>query len=121
MSTTPDRAATKSSLGRGFTLIAIGSGWLLTVWNVVPGVNWIWIAALGLAGLVPVVVGGLNKMTAFGAGFMIASSFGSILRQSESISANIEIPALVIVAGVLIVLVTLLPIRPPAWVKVVHQ
>lgn len=114
------RSMTKSVLGMGFTLMLIGCGWLLTVWNVVPGVNWIWIAALGMAGLVPVALGGLNKVTAFGGGFMIAASFASLLRQMEKISINVEVPALVVTAGVLMVLIALAPIKPPEWARMVH-
>lgn len=115
------RSMTKSALSMGVVLMLIGSGWLLTVWKVVPGVNWIWIAALGMAGLVPVALGGLNKVTAFAAGFMVAASFASLLRQMEKISINVEVPALVVVAGLLIVLITILPTKPPEWAKVVHK
>jgi hypothetical protein len=120
-SATLAKSAMKSALGMGATLLLIGSGWLLTVWDVVPGVNWIWIAALGLAGLVPVALGGFNKVTAFGAGLMIACSFASILRQRGHISVNVEVPALVVVAGLLMVLVTVLPIKPPPWGAIVQK
>lgn len=104
---------TRGAVGFGISLVVIGTGWLLTETGVVPGVNWIWITALAISGLVPVWAAGLNKLTAFMAAFMVLASFASLLRQMGKLSVNHEVPGLVIAAGALLVLVTLLPIPTP--------
>jgi len=107
----PTRKLIRTAVGCGLALVIVGTGWLLTVMKVVPGVNWVWIAALALTGLMPIATAGLNKVTAFGGVFMIVASFASLLRQMDVLSINHEVPGLVIAAGILLVLVAVLPIR----------
>jgi hypothetical protein len=57
----------------------------------------------------------VDKLTVVVVPLLILASIASVLRQTGRISANYEIPALVIAAGLLILLSHLLPVPPPAW------
>jgi hypothetical protein len=97
-------------------MITLGVGWLLTVHNVLPGVNWIWILGLAVTGLLILLLGGIDKATFVIGPFLIASTFFSLMRQTGRISIDTEAPSLVIVFGALMLLAMLLPIRVPAWI-----
>src|SRR6476646_6026948 len=83
-------------------LIALGTAWLLNNVGVMPGVNWVW--TLGLAAVAVVIVGasGVDKVTVVIVPLLILASIGSVLRQTGRISANYEVPSLVIAGGILI-------------------
>ena len=91
-------------------------GWLLTVHNVLPGVNWVWILGLAVTGVLILVVGGVDKVTFVIGPLLIASTFFSLLRQTGRISIDTEVPSLVIAFGTLMLLAKLLPLRVPAWI-----
>ena len=90
-------------------MLAVGAGWLLTELDVVPRVNWIWTLGLGGVGLLAFVVGGLDKVTIVVGPFFILAAGLSVLRQTGDLRPEIEVPVLVIAAGVL-----LLVARSPA-------
>jgi len=98
-------------------IIALGVGWLLTTMNVLPGVNWVWISALGAAGLLALALGGLDRVTIVVGPILLVASFFSLLRQTGRLSAEIEVPCLVIAIGVLLLLSRVLPLREPAWLQ----
>ncbi len=97
-------------------IIVLGVGWLLTVHGIVPGVNWVWTLGLAAAGVLTLVAG-IDKVTIAVGPFLIIATFFSILRQRGLISVDTEVPCMVIVAGVLLLLARLLPIRSPTWLK----
>jgi hypothetical protein len=86
-------------------LITVGVGDLLTVWGIVPEVDWIWTLGLALAGILAFAIGGFNKVTAAVGPFFILASFLSLLRQTGRLDVNTEVPILVIAAGVLLLVV----------------
>ena len=96
-------------------LIALGTAWLLNNLGVMPGVEWIW--TLGLASVAVVIIGisGLDKLTVVVVPLLILASIASVLRQTGRLSANYEIPGLVIAAGLLVLVSHLSPLPPPAW------
>ena len=96
-------------------IIGLGVGWLLTAHNVLPGVNWIWLLALGIVGVLVIAVGGFDKVTLVVGPFLIAGTIFSLLRQTGHISIDTEVPALVIFLGVLLLLVRVLPVPAPKW------
>jgi len=104
------------SLAAPILIITLGLGWLLTNHNVLPGVNWVWILGLAAAGVLILVIGGIDKVTFVIGPFLIASTFFSLLRQTGRISVDTEVPVLVIVFGALMLLSKLLPIPIPAWI-----
>jgi len=96
-------------------LITLGVGWLLTTLGVMPQIDWVWTLGLGVVGIVAFALGGVNKVTIVIGPLFLVASFLSILRQTGRLKIDIEIPVLVIVAGVLL-LVAHLPVVPtPSW------
>jgi hypothetical protein len=97
-------------------LITVGSGWLLTTVGVAPGVDWVWTLFLAILGLLAFVVGGFDKVTAVVGPFLILASCLSLLRQTGRLTLDVEIPILVILAGVLILIAHLPKIPAPKWI-----
>jgi hypothetical protein len=106
----------KKTLILPLLLITVGTGWLLTTMGVAPGVNWIWTLGLAIVGLTAFVVSGFDKVTIVIGPFMIIASCLSLLRQTGRLEFDVEIPLLVILAGVLILLARLPAIPLPKWI-----
>ena len=96
-------------------MIAVGAGWLLTANDVIPGVNWTWVLALAVIGILVLATHGFDKVTTVVGPFLIASTIFSLLRQTGRISADTEAPCLLILAGVLMVISCSLRIPAPRW------
>ena len=105
----------KKTLLLPILLITVGVGWLLTTLGVALGIDWVWTLALAVVGLLTFVGGGFDKVTVVIGPFFILASGLSILRQTDRLHLDIEIPILVIIAGVLL-LVARMPVIPiPKW------
>ena len=106
----------KSPIILAVTIIAVGTGWLMTALDYAPGINWVWTLCLAAIGLLTFVgSGGLDKVSLVVGPFFLAASLLSILRQQKLLAAEVELPILVIVLGVLL-LVAQLPVVPlPKW------
>jgi hypothetical protein len=96
-------------------LIGVGVGWLLTTLNITPGVNWAWTLSLSAVGVVAFIVD-FDKMTFVAGSFFIVAGLLSLLRQTDRIDIDVEVPILVIVAGVLLLLARHPAIPIPKWV-----
>lgn len=94
-------------------LIAVGVGWLLTSLGIAPGIDWIWTLGLAAVGILTLAIGGIDKFTVVVGPFFILASCLSLLRQTERLPLNVEVPILVIAAGILL-LVARSPAIPPA-------
>ena len=105
----------KSTIVIPVAMIAMGIGWLLTNHDVIPGVNWVWVLGLGIAGLRTIGLGGIAKVPIVVGPFLIACTFLSILRQTDRISIDTEVPALVIIAGALRLIAHVMPLPAPTW------
>ncbi|HEY1598880.1 MAG TPA: hypothetical protein VGG64_04715 [Pirellulales bacterium] len=103
-------------------LITLGAGWLLTTVGVAPGIDWVWTLGLAIVGVLTFVIGGFDKVTVVLGPFFIIASLLSVLRQTDRLVVDTEVPVLVIVAGILL-LVARLPVVPlPKWITAdVHQ
>lgn len=97
-------------------LITVGVGWLLTTLGVVPGIDWVWTLGLAMAGLLTFVVSGFDKVSMVIGPFFILASFLSILRQSGRLPLDVEVPILVIIAGVLLLIARVPSIPVPSWI-----
>jgi hypothetical protein len=96
-------------------IIVVGVGWLLTAQGVNPGINWIWTLGLGVIGILTFVVSGIDKLTVVVGPFFLLASALSVLRQTDNLRLDMEVPVLVISIGVLL-LVAQLPVIPkPGW------
>ena len=105
----------KKALAAPILIIALGIGWLLTTWNIVPGVNWIWVVGLGVTGVL-ILVGSIDKVTVVIGTFLIAATIFSLMRQTGRMNVDTEVPSLVIVFGTLMLLAKILPIPLPKWI-----
>ncbi|MBA3708984.1 MAG: hypothetical protein H0W83_09225 [Planctomycetes bacterium] len=95
-------------------VITLGVAWLLSTLDVLHAVNWVWVLGLGVSGALILAVGGVTRSTFVFGPFLIICSLFSIARQSGRISANVEMPTLVIIFGLLSLLAAILPIREPS-------
>jgi hypothetical protein len=109
----------KKSLILPILLIAVGVGWLLGTLGVMPHIDWVWTLGLAVAGLLSFIVGGLDKVTVVIGPFFIMASLLSVLRQTGRLPLNVEVPVLVILAGVLLLIARFPAIPVPDWV--IHQ
>lgn len=85
-------------------IIAVGIGWLLNALQVFTPVDWFWTISLATAGLLLLAVAGLDRFTAVVGPWLICASCTGLLRQTEIITANTEVPLLTIALGVLMLL-----------------
>ena len=106
----------KVSVAVPVLIIAVGVGWLLSTHDVIPGVNWIWVLGLGVGRILTLGLGGIDKVTIVVGPFLIVSTFFSIARQTGRMSADTEIPCLVILAGVLALIARFSPLPTPTWI-----
>jgi LiaF transmembrane domain len=90
-----------------FTIL-VGITWLLNVMGIMPSIDWMWTLGLAIAGVLCIVIGGLNKRTVVTGPFLIVASICSLLRQTEILRSDYEIPVLVIAFG-LLMLISQLP------------
>ncbi|MFM7095987.1 hypothetical protein EBX93_01185 [bacterium] len=97
-------------------LISVGVGWLLTTLGVVPGVDWVWTLGLASVGFLTFAVGGFDKITMVVGPFSILASGLSILRQTNRLQVDLEVPILIIIMGILLWIARLPGIPIPKWI-----
>jgi hypothetical protein len=107
----------KKEIGLAVLVIAVGVAWLLNVWNVIPGVDWVWTGGLGVIGILTLALAGLNQLTVIIGPFIIIGLILSILRQTGRLSTNVEVPVLVIVFGALLLCSYLLRVPLPKYLQ----
>ncbi|HXY34360.1 MAG TPA: hypothetical protein VEI07_09040 [Planctomycetaceae bacterium] len=96
-------------------ITAVGLGWLLTAHDVIPGVQWAWVLGLAALGAFVLFLEGVNKFSFVVGPSLIVAAGLSILRQTEIISVDTEVPVLTITVGSLWSLIYLLPLPHPSW------
>ena len=97
-------------------IIVVGTGWLLTAQGFGPGINWVWTLGLGVIGILTFVVSkGLDKVSVVIGPFFLLASLLSVLRQTNHLSVDIEVPVLVISIGILLLIAQLPAIPKPGW------
>lgn len=106
----------KKTLILPLLLITVGAGWLLSALGVAPSIDWIWTLGLAVVGLLTIAISGIDKFSVVVGPFFCIASGLSILRQSDRLRLELEVPILVIVAGVLLLIARLPAIRVPTWV-----
>ena len=105
----------KKTLVLPILLIAVGVGWLLTTLGIAPGIDWIWTLGLAVVGFLAFAVGGFDKVTFVTGTFFIVASCLALLRQTDRLRPDIEVPILVILAGVLLLVARHPSIPVPKW------
>jgi hypothetical protein len=105
----------RKSLVVPWLLIAVGTGWLLTALKVGPGIDWVWTLGLAVVGVLAFAINGLDKVSVVTGPFFIAASLLSILRQTNRIRLDVEVPILVILSGILLLIARRPTIPVPDW------
>jgi hypothetical protein len=98
-------------------LITVGAGWLLTVAEILPGINWVWTLGLAGIGILVFPLAGVNKFSFVAGPFFILASVLSVLRQTGRLPLDYEVPLLVIVLGGLMLVARFPAIPMPEWVE----
>ncbi len=97
-------------------LIAVGAGWLLATLGVAPNILWIWTLSLGAIGVLTFLVWGFDKVTVVIGPLFLLASVLSVLRQTNRLTLNVEIPLLIIATGVLLLAAHLPAVPVPGWI-----
>jgi len=98
-------------------VIVLGITWLLNILKVLPGIDWIWTIGLAVVGVLTLLVGGINKLTAIVGPFLMVGSICSLLRQLDVLPIDREIPILTIVLGILMLIAQVLSLPIPEVLK----
>jgi hypothetical protein len=106
----------KSGLILPVLLIALGGGWLITSLGVGSGIDWIWTLGLASVGLLSFLISGLDKVTVVLGPLFLAASCLSFMRQAGHITLDVEIPILVMLAGVLMLVARMPAVPTPSWI-----
>lgn len=97
-------------------LIVVGAGWLLTTLGYAPDIDWIWTLGLAVVGLLTFVVASFDKVSFVAGSFFLVTSGLSVLRQTGRLELNVELPILVMLAGVLMLIARHPAIPSPKWI-----
>ena len=106
----------RTSLILGLLLVAVGGGWLLGSLGFIPSVDWAWSLGLAVVGVLAIVLSGFDKVSFVIAGFFGLASVLSVLRQMGVVKVEVEVPVLVIAAGVLLIAARSEAIPLPRWI-----
>jgi hypothetical protein len=96
-------------------IIVVGVAWLFSSQGFGPGINWAWTLGLGIIGILTFVLSGFDKFSVVVGPFFLLASLLSVLRQTGSLSLDVEVPLLVISIGVLMLVARVPGIPSPAW------
>lgn len=113
----PEARFGRGWVATGLTLVGVGIGWLLAALGYLPEINWVWVLMFMALGILPLGISGLNRASFVISGFFFCASIGSILRQTGKMSLNVEIPCLVIAAGVLTLFSMVIGLKSPEWMR----
>ncbi len=111
----------KAGLFIPILIIALGLGWLLNVLNLLPSVNWLWTAGLGVAGILVIAVYGWNQLSVVVGPVLILGSILSVMRQTGRLSIDVELPLLLIASGITLLIGRLLNLPLPAYLQPTEQ
>jgi hypothetical protein len=89
-------------------VILLGITWLLNVLEIVPGIDWIWTIGLAAIGILSIILGKIDKLTIVVGPWFVAASICSLLRQTDKLEINREVPILTIILGCLLLLSAIL-------------
>lgn len=107
----------RTALILGILLVALGGGWLLSSLGFIPPIDWAWTLGLAVVGVLAVALSGFDKVSFVVGGFFGLASLFSVLRQVGVMTAAVEVPALVLSAGVLLLLARSRSLPLPRWIE----
>jgi hypothetical protein len=82
-------------------LILLGATWLLHTLHWLPDVHWLWVIGLAGAGVAILLLDGITKSSIVAGPLLILAGLMPFLRQQYGLGWNIEIPVMLIAAGML--------------------
>lgn len=94
-------------------VVILGISWLLDSLDVAPGINWVQTVGLATAGILILVIGGIDKATVVVGPFLMTKSVCTLLAHAGVLGQSREMPILVIVLGCLLLLVQILKLPTP--------
>jgi hypothetical protein len=95
----------KPAIAISLLIIGLGVGWLLNTLKVFGGqIDWVWVSALGISGLLLLVLAKLDRFNFVVGTSLVICSILSLLRYMEKLSINLEAPILFISVGLLLLL-----------------
>lgn len=106
----------RTSLILGVLLVAVGGGWLLSSLGFIPSVDWAWSLGLAVIGVLAVILCGFDKVSFVVAGFFVLASLLSVLRQIGVVNVDVEVPVLVLAAGLLLIAARSSAVPLPRWI-----
>jgi hypothetical protein len=84
-------------------------------------IDWVWTLGVALVGVLSLAMGGFDKVTIVIGPFFIFASCLSILRQTGRLRVDVEIPVLVIAAGMLLLIARMPVVPAPKWLTQSQQ
>ena len=111
----------KSMVAIAVLVIALGVAWLLNTLNVIPSIDWIWTSGLGIAGILVLMMSGIDRVSVVVGPFLLVTSVLSVLRQTDRLRVDIEMPILAIVFGALFLFAAVLPLPKPRFLDSSEQ
>lgn len=103
------------SLILGVLLVGLGGGWLLSSLGFIPPVDWAWTLGLAVVAVLAVALSGFDKVSFVVSGFFGIATVCSVLRQVGAMRAAVEVPLLVLSAGILLLMARTPGIPLPRW------
>lgn len=100
----------KPAIAISLLIIALGVAWLLNVMRVIAGVDWIWVMALGISGILLLALARLDRFNFVVGTSLIVCSVLSLLRELGHLTIHLELPILFICVGLLLLFSHLLPL-----------
>ncbi|MDW5417320.1 hypothetical protein R6242_12155 [Iodobacter sp. CM08] len=102
---------TQRSAAFPIVLIAIGAGWLVNELQLMPQMGTLIILGLIAAGVAVLAFEGINKSSVVTAPMLIATGFAVYLKDYHGLGLKLAIPALMVLAGLLMLLARSVHIR----------
>ena len=96
-------------------VIMVGIAWLMNVMGVLAGVDWIWPAVLAGIGIAALAFGGVNRVTVVACPFLVTGSIFSVMRQTNRVTVEREVPYLTIALGLYWLIASALSVPMPKW------
>lgn len=102
-------------IAAGVTLIVLGSVWLFDALGVLDLFAWLWPLTLALAGVLVVILVGLDKGTAVIAPFLLAWAGLTVAWRQALLPWPVGAAILVILFGLLMLAAPVMPLPRPVW------
>jgi len=97
-------------------LISCGVAWLLSVLEVVPQIDWIWVIGLVSVGFLLMLVLGVDKVTVIVGPFLFLSAAFTVMRQTDLLGSELTFPLLAIALGTLLLIARCRCVPGPRWI-----